>query len=183
MEEIVEDTEPACCTGRRMCVLFVFGRNRSGASEHERYCPKTMRIIFVILAAALLVGCHEAGTWKDDPRNWKRVFRAPKPDDIAVVHSWFWRSAHFTYEYEYYIQIQKHADLQKRLLTMNPMKQLTLEKDLQEATVWSQHRPTWFVSKPVAQYEVWIYSNAPNSAFRLLIDRESGDMFLSDTQL
>ena len=26
---------------------------------------------------------------------------------------------------------------------MNPMKQLTLEKDLQEATVWSQHRPTW----------------------------------------
>ena len=145
--------------------------------------PKTMRVIFVILAASLLVGCHESGTWKDDARNWKRVFRAPKPDDITVVHSWFWRSPHFTYEYEYYIQIQKHADLQKRLLTMNPMKQLTLEKDMQEATVWSQHRPTWFVPKPVAQYELWVYSNAPNSAFRLLIDRETGALFLSDTQL
>jgi len=30
--------------------------------------PKTMRVIFVILAAFLLVGCHESGTWKDDAR-------------------------------------------------------------------------------------------------------------------
>jgi hypothetical protein len=66
---------------------------------------------------------------------------------------------------------------------MNPMKQLLQDKELQEATVWSQHRPTWFVPKPIAQYEVWVYSDAPNRDFRLLIDRESGDLFLSDTQL
>ena len=44
--------------------------------------PKTMRVIFVILAASLLVGCHESGTWQDDARNWKRVFRTQKPDGI-----------------------------------------------------------------------------------------------------
>ena len=44
----------------------------------------------------------------------------------------------FRDEYEYYIQIQKNADLQKRLLTMNPMRQLTLERELQETSVWSQ---------------------------------------------
>jgi hypothetical protein len=145
--------------------------------------PMSLRIIFTIFAAVLLVGCHESGTWKDDARNWKRIFRAAKPDDITVVHSWFWRSPHFTYEYEYYIQIQKHPHLQQRLLTMNPMKHLTLEKELQETAVWSQHRPVWFVPKAIAQYEVWVYSNAPNSNFRLLIDRETGDLFLSDTQL
>ena len=143
---------------------------------------KTMRAMFVIIAAVLLVGCHESGTWKDDSQNWKRIFRVSKPKDITVVHSWFWRSPHFTYEYEYYIQIQKHADLQKRLLTKNSMKQLTLETELQQATAWS-HKPTWFVPKQIAQYEVWVYSNAPNNNFRLLIDRETGDLFLSDTLL
>ena len=144
---------------------------------------KDMRVIFLTFAAVLLVGCHESGTWKDDAQNWKRIFRAAKPDDVTVVRSWFWRSPHFTYEYEYYIQIQKNADLQKRLLAMNPMKQLALEKELQEAAAWSQHRPAWFVPKPVAQYDVWVYTNAPPSAFRLLIDRDTGDLFLSDTQL
>jgi hypothetical protein len=142
-----------------------------------------MRLTFVIFAAVLLVGCHESGTWKDDARNWKRIFRTSKPDDITVVHSWFWRSPHFTYEYEYYIQIRTHAGLQERLLTMNPMRQLALESELQKAAIWSDHRPTWFAPKPIAQYEVWVYSNAPNSAFRLLIDRETADLFLSDTQL
>jgi len=61
--------------------------------------------------------------------------------------------------------------------------QITLEKELQEAVLWSQHRPAWFVPKPVAQYEVWVYSNAPPCDFRLLIDRDTGDLFLSDTQL
>jgi hypothetical protein len=142
-----------------------------------------MRVVFILIAAVLLAGCHESGTWKDDARNWKRIFRAPKPEDITVVHSWFWRSPHFTYEYEYYIQIQKHAEVRRRLLTMNPMKQLIQDTELHDAAVRSQRRPTWFAPKPIAQYEVWVYSNQPTSGFRLLIDRETGDLFLSDTQL
>ena len=142
-----------------------------------------MRVVLVILLSFLLVGCHESGTWKDDARNWKRIFRVAKPNDITVVHSWFWRSPHFTYEYEYYIQIQKHADLQKRLMTMNSMRQLKQEKDLQDAAIWSQNRPSWFAPKSIDRYEVWVYSNVEQSRFRLLIDRETGDLFLSDTQL
>ena len=142
-----------------------------------------MRPHIAILAFLLLTGCHESGTWKDGARNWKRIFRVAKPDDITVVHSWFWRSPHFTYEYEYYLQVQKHADFQKRLLTMNPMMEVKGEKELQEATTWSQRRPDWFAPKPAAQYQVWVYANAPRSDFRLLIDRETGDLFLSDRQL
>ena len=145
--------------------------------------PITMRALIAILAVVFLTGCHESGTWKDDARNWKRIFQVAKPDDITITHSWFWRSPHFTYEYEYYLQVQKHADFQKRLLTMNQMTEVVGEKELREAGAWSQHRPDWFAPKPIAQYQVWIYSNAPNSAFRLLIDRETGDLFLSDRQL
>ena len=58
------------------------------------------------------------------------------------------------------------------------MKQLTQVVSSQKAATWSQNRPTWFVPKPITHYDVWVYSNAPNSDFRLLIDRETGDMFL-----
>jgi hypothetical protein len=57
------------------------------------------------------------------------------------------------------------------------MKQLTQEGDLQKAAAWSQNRTTWFVSKPIIHYEVWVSSNAPNNNFRLLIDRATGDLF------
>lgn len=142
-----------------------------------------MRPLIAILAVVLLTGCHESGTWKDDERNWKRIFRVAKPDDITVAHSWFWRSPHFTYEYEYYLQVQKHADFQKRLLTMNPMTEVSDEEQLRRAIAWSRQRPDWFAPKPIAQYQVWVYSDAPNSNFRLLIDRATGDLFVSDRQL
>lgn len=142
-----------------------------------------MRLLALILVAVLLAGCHESGTWKDDARNWRRIFRVDKPDGITVVRSWYWRSPHFTFEYEYYLQIQKHADFQKRLLTMNPMTEVVGEEEIQKAAAGSQNRPDWFAPKPIAQYQVWIYSNAPNSNFRLLIDRATGDLFLYDQQL
>jgi hypothetical protein len=137
-----------------------------------------MGAAFAILAAVLLVGCHESGTWSDDAKNFHRIFRVSKPDDVNVVHSWFWRSPHFTYEYEYYIQLQKHADMERRLLTMNPMMQLT--GDLEKAAALGQSKPTWFIPKPIIQYDVWTYSNRPNDHFLLFRDRETGDLFLAD---
>jgi hypothetical protein len=142
-----------------------------------------MRPLIVILAAIFLTGCHESGTWKDDPRNWRRIFRVDKPADVTVAHSWFWRSPHFTYEYEYYLQVKKNADFQKRLLAMNPMTEVSDEERLRKTSAWSRQRPDWFAPGPIAQYQVWVYSNAPNSDFRLLIDRATGDLFVSDRQL
>ena len=61
------------------------------------------------------------------------------------------------------------------------MKQVGEGKELQAIMAWSQqNRPAWFAPKPVAEYEVLIYSNAPSSGFRLLIDRKAGDLFLAD---
>ena len=129
-----------------------------------------------MLFAVLLVGCHKSGTWRDDTGIWKRIFRVEKPANVTVVHSWFWRSPHFTYEFEYYLQVEKSADLQKRLFTA-----YRGTDDPTAIMAWSQqNRPAWFAPKPVAEYEVLIYSNAPSSGFRLLIDRKAGDLFLAD---
>lgn len=149
----------------------------------NRFMPMLCFTLVAVFFCILMAGCHESGTWQDDARNWKRVFGVEKSADVTVLHSWFWRSPHLTHEFEYYLQVQTNAAFQKRILTMNPMKQVTGEKELQSVTAWPERRPAWFAPKPIAQYEVWIYSNAPASNFRLLIDRETWNLFLTDRQL
>ena len=46
-----------------------------------------------------------------------------------------------------------------------------------------QLKPSWFIPKPVEQYEVWVYADNPQSNFKIFIDKQSGDIFLSDFQV
>jgi len=138
-----------------------------------------MRLLIAIIAVVLLTGCHESGTWKDDPKNWKRIFKSEKPADIKVVHSQVWRSPHFTYEVEYFFQIEKPGFP----FRTNSMKEVLDLDELHRTAAWSDYRPEWFVPKDVSRYQVWIFTNEGTGNFRLLIDRDTGDFFLSDRQL
>ena len=62
----------------------------------------------VILAAC---GPVKFGNWTDDPDNWGRAFQSSKPDDVEVVHSYYYRSPHFTYEFSYYFHIRANRAL------------------------------------------------------------------------
>src|SRR5882757_5268739 len=62
---------------------------------------------------------QHAGTWEDDPKNWYRAFNEAQPSDVKVVHSKYWRSNHFTYEFVYYFEVEatpawREAFLRKR---------------------------------------------------------------------
>jgi len=139
---------------------------------------------FVALAviSGTAISCHESGTWENDQKNWRRIFRALKPPDVEVVHSWFWRSPHFTYECEYYVQIRKNPKFQDHLISMNNMHELTTEQ-LRWVTDWSQHRPNWFAPNALIDYRVLVYPDVARGQFTLLIDRQTGDLFLYDVQL
>lgn len=143
----------------------------------------SLSLFLVVVMTSFLLCCHESGTWRDDSKNWERVFKTDKPDHITVVHSLYWRSPHFTLEYRYFIQVQKNSEFQERLLTMNPMKELTDSKEIEMATLWLQEKPPWFAQKPWNRYKIFVYSDKPLDNFRLLIDKESGDLFLADESL
>ena len=68
---------------------------------------RTSSIALSLPVAIVIAGCgyFMAGTWEDDPGNWGRAFESTKPPDVAVVHSKYWRSAHWTYEFEYFFEI------------------------------------------------------------------------------
>jgi hypothetical protein len=142
------------------------------------------RIRWLALLAGLgLLGCGRAGTWDDDPKNWGRAFRSTKPPDVVVVHSHYWRSPHWTYEYEYFFHIRTNAFLARQLLLSNDL--MRIEGDAARQAVMNDPagNPTWFLPKPSDAYDVWRYRNDSNSEFRVIIDRATGDLFLSDRQL
>jgi hypothetical protein len=43
--------------------------------------------------------------------------------------------------------------------------------------------PRWFAPKAVDKYEVWVYQDHPESNFRVFIDKETGNLFLTDYQI
>ncbi len=155
---------------------FLWRRNRR--SEPKGPGPRQFlgKLIPLGLLSLALFGCHESGTWVDDRGNWKRIFRAPQPADVKIIHSWFWRSPHFTYEFEYFLQLDANIELQKELFKLNPLSR-SYERELQ---AFPQPKPDWFAPKPLSDYETWAYADRTNSNFRLLIDRKSGELFLTD---
>jgi hypothetical protein len=60
---------------------------------------------------------------------------------------------------------------------------------LEGAAAIESHRPcfsecpAWFAPKAVDEYEIWTYADDPRGNFRVLIDRKTGTMFLSDYQV
>ena len=137
-----------------------------------------MRFLACVLLALSLAGCGYAksGTWDDDPGNWDRVFGEEKPDTVVLVHSRYWRSPHFTMEFEYFLQVAKNADFQTRLFEKNKL--VRLEGDAATPPHFGE-RPAWFIPKSAKDYDVWKFEDRPQN-FRLIIDRETGDMFLCD---
>lgn len=131
-----------------------------------------------------LTACHEAGTWQDAPKNFRRVFRVSQPQDVAVVHSWFWRSPHWTYEFAYFMQIAPNDRFAKSLFEHNKLKKLAVTgSETNKAINFVHQKPGWFIPKPLDCYEAWMYAEEPHGDFRIFTDPITKDLFLSDHQL
>ena len=136
-------------------------------------------VLTVLILLSSGCGYVMSGKWDDDPKNWDRAFRSTKPPEVTVVHSRYWRSPHWTYEFEYFFEIAPNDALKKQLFTAN-LRQLT-GKDAVEARPGDA--PPWFVPKSLASYEVWVSADDPTSHFKVFIDKTSGHMFLTDYQV
>jgi len=61
------------------------------------------RLLSVALLG-ILASC--GGTWVEDGGNFKRVFGFSKPPEVTVLHSYYWKSPHWSVEYSYFIVLQ-----------------------------------------------------------------------------
>ena len=133
----------------------------------------------------LAAGCGylKSGTWEDDPANWKKAFSSTKPDDVVVVHSRYWRSPHWSYEAGYVFEIAANAALRQQLFSENRLVKLDGPAAAESKRLCFSQCPAWFAPKSVEHYEVWGYAEEPKGNFRVLIDRDTGAIFLTDFQV
>lgn len=129
-----------------------------------------------------LCGCgvSEAGTWENDPGNWERAFQSTQPGDVVVAHSWYWRSSHWTDEFEYFFEIEPNDKLKERLFARNDLLKLEAEDAAAAKDDSFNAQPAWFAPKAGEAYEVWVYADRPESHFRIFIDKETGAFFLTN---
>ncbi len=126
-------------------------------------------------------GIRNAGTWVDDPQNWYRAFREPLPAQVKVIHSKYWRSDHFTFEFSYYFEVAatpewRDAFLKQRGLTRVPA---SMARSFR-TNMHSDDAPGWFAPEPVTRYDVWDRSGYSGS---LWIDKTNGHVFFYAMQL
>jgi hypothetical protein len=99
---------------------------------------------------------------------------------VVVLHSRYWRSAHWTYEFQYFFEIKRNDDLKDQLFTQNKLIRLYNEDAIEAMYDFFGERPVWFVPKDVDKYQVWVYEGETGSHFRVFVDKETGNLFLTD---
>ena len=121
---------------------------------------------------------RHAGTWEDDPKNWYRAFNEKQPAEVKVVHSKYWRSNHFTYEYIYYFEVEATPAWRDAFLRRQNVERVSPSK----AATYRQNNhsdltPVWFAPDPVDRYDVWDKAGYPGSIW---IDKTNGHIFFHD---
>lgn len=122
-----------------------------------------------------------AGTWEDDPKNWHRAFNEDLPEGVEVVHSSYWRSGHFTYEFVYYFEVKatpewRDSFLKKRGLQAVLPSEAWGFRDIHQ----SDDIPVWYVPEQVKNYEVW---DKPGYHGSVYINKITGHIYFHDAQL
>jgi hypothetical protein len=133
----------------------------------------------ILPLALLLVLPSCGGTWSDDPGNFSRVFGFSKPQDVEVLHSYYWKSPHWTVEYSYFISLRPSPKFVTGLTS--PELMTSVPPDAEVLSSCGDKPPQWFLPKSLINYEVWIPKAA--SGYRVFRDKADGTLFLCDERL
>ena len=137
-----------------------------------------------VLASCLLAlsGCGYlvGGTWEDDPGNWRRAFESEKAAPVVVVHSRYWRSPHWSTEYEYFFQVRDDRNVRNEIVERYDLERSPeTGADLDGRAAGA---PGWFCPAQPGRYDGW-RPREQSAAFRMYVDRETGDLFFTNRQL
>ena len=97
-----------------------------GAMRAYRAMQRLVLASVLLLPMLLATACgyFMAGTWEDDPGSWRRAFETPKPADVVIPHSWYWRRPSWNYwnpKEVYFFQFRWNERLFEQLTSRHAM--------------------------------------------------------------
>jgi hypothetical protein len=148
--------------------------NAESGLRKQMICRRILPLALLLLA---LPSC--GGTWIDDDGNFRRVFGFSKPQDVEVLHTYYWKSPHWSVEYSYFISLRVDAGFATRLTSAGLM--ISVAPDEAVLNSCGDKRPQWFLPKPLTSYEAWIPKAA--TGYRVFRDKAEGTLFLCDERM
>jgi hypothetical protein len=139
---------------------------------------RVRKVLLVVSCLTLWIAAGCGGTWVDDDRNFKRVFDFDKPQDVTVVHSYYWKSSHWSTEYRYFIALRPPLRFVERL---TDAKLMTPESPDEAMVSSCGDRPQWFLTEPLTNYQAWIPKS--DDRYRVFRDKTDGTVFVCDQRL
>ena len=115
----------------------------------------------------------------DDRKNFDRVFGFEPPPDVTVIHSYYWKSSHWSTEYRYFIAIRPSTKFVDGLTDLRVAVPVKPDDKLLDSC--GDKKPEWFLPKPPANYEAW--KPKTNDRYRILRDKGDGTLFICDERL
>jgi hypothetical protein len=170
----------------RLFWLAAHGTQRKPKGRLTMYSRKSKAEVMggaMVAIALLLSGCGYfcAGMWEDDAGNWERAWGYPKPPEVEMPHSWYYRSPHFTREEIYFFEFRPNQPLFDAFVKANNMTPLGAGDPRPEEIQFSFPRPDWFTPKPPAAYDMWVMRGS--ATCYLFCDKESRELFIYACQL
>ena len=113
------------------------------------------------------------GTWEDDSNNWIRTFGTLQPSSIEVIHSKYWRSAHWTKEFEYFFELKFSKEELDSFLA-------ELKEDSEKSVTSFTGKPEWFLKGEGSDYRAF---SLGGSYVRIFVNTKTGHLFIWDSQV
>lgn len=138
------------------------------------------RILYFIIICTTLSSCgyFNSGTWEDDTESWNKVFGEDVPKEVEIVHSRFWKSAHWSYEFEVFFELKTtHSFFKNYFINNNGVKKV---KKLEFQDHYFQEKPNWFLPKTIENYVIWTNEN---ENLKIFVDKKTYHVFYTYFQV
>lgn len=133
------------------------------------------RFIFLFITSIFLYNCG-SGTFENDPESWNKIFGEDIPKEIEVLNSKFWKSTHWTFEFEFYCKLKADKKFIKEYFIDN----YNLKKKEVFSSLNMVEIPSWFSIENFDDYEVW---TGNNFNMKLYIHKNNNIIYLHCLQL
>lgn len=137
-----------------------------------------MKNILLFLIISLCFYSCSSGTWEDDKHNWERAFEVKPSHEIIIKHSWYWRSPHFSYEYEYFFEIEYSERIAQEFFNAGDLVKID-STEYQDIHFFNK-KPKWFAPNDFKDYEIW--KSKLYRTYYLFIDKKNKSFFFTQYQ-
>ncbi len=101
------------------------------------------------------------------------------PTALKYSIACYWKSPHWTVEYNYFIALQPSQNFMVGLTAPQIVTAAASDERLLDSC--GDKRPPWFAPKPISNYEAWL--SKAGGGYRILRDKDDGTLFLCDERL